>query len=268
MENNYAFNPTYGNSPDFISLDELSNIQNGSQQQKNANVKRRHFKFQGEENIKFPNTAEEVAMFSTDELADLVVDKVADVFGRDVKGIADEVMISGGLQIPCFKLVFTLSKNPGEDCIHAVEPVNQSNDSIVQQLSLVSNALNKGVVEKKEIVLTNDAYDFLLDKLYNDNECFNDMSNSKFEKKYVKYEHSLADNRVPQIHVHGISLEKACEFVFGPADYRVEIGGMSKEYGRLIRVVRLTKEKVRAAQKKYVGVRVNDENLRTPNFGV
>lgn len=274
MENKFNFAnanaiPGYGMDQQFISLDELEKIQNNSSQpMKNANAKRKHFKFENDD-IKFPNTAEETALLSTTELADLVVDKIADVFGHDVKGIADEVkIVNNTMTAACFKVVFQLSNNVGEGYVHAVQPIDQVQDSYLEQFNIINRAMKTGTIDNKTITLTTEAYDFLMDQLFDDNNCFNDMSNKKFENTYISYEHSLADNRIQQIHVHGITLEKACAFVFGPADYRVEIGAPSKEYGRLIFIHRLTKDKVKAAQYKYVGVRVNDENLRVPKFGV
>lgn len=266
MENNFVFNG-YGNQ-EFISLDEIQRLQtNGAQPQKNMNSKRKMFKFDKDDLVKFPVTGEEVSLLSTGELADLVVDKVADVFGHDVKGIADEVLQMNGIQVPCFRLVFGKSNVHDEGCVHAVKDVNGEKGSFVDQYNMIYNAMHKGVAQNKTIELTSEAYDFLTGTLFNDNECFNDTTNDKFEAKYITYDSSRV-NRAPQISVHAISLEKACEFVFGPAEYRVEIGAASREYGRLIRIFRLTKDKVKAAAYKYVGVRANEENLRTPKFNI
>ena len=74
------------------------------------------------------------------------------------------------------------------------------------------------------------------------------------------------DGKTPFIACHGVSLEKACEFVFGPASYSVKVGAGRNENGRILEVERLTHEDTKKVIRKIAGVRANSENLRTPQF--
>lgn len=250
------------NSQHLLSFDELSRLKNGGtkipRKAKRTEIKLDDF-------TEFPTTYSR-GIVTTGELADLVVDKVADGFGLDVKGIAEECMRFQDIEVLCFKLVFCNGKKQANS-EKAVEDIkqNDSND-FINSINLLNEAISTGTVHNHSIKLTDTAIDFLLTCLYNDNECFNDTTNKKFLSKYVTYELSVVDGRTPFIAVHGVSLEKACEFVFGPASYSVRVGNGKNENGRILEIERLTHEDTRNAIRKIAGARVDCENLRTPRF--
>lgn len=260
MDNNIFTQNAWGNT--YLSFDELARLRDGKTVQKKAN--RTKVEVDKESYEKFPATYFR-GIITTGELADMVVDRVADVFGRDVKGIAEECMNLHDMQILCFKLVFC--NGPKAKTEKAVEDAAKPNSgNVIESLNLINQAMKTGTVQNQTIKLTSKAIDFLVSTLYNDNEAYNDTTNNKFINKYVSYEYSVVDGKTPFIACHGISLEKACEFVFGPASYAVKVGAGRNENGRILEVERLTHEDTKKIIRKIAGVRANSENLRTPQF--
>lgn len=260
MDDNIFTQSGWGNT--YLSFDELARLRDGKTVQKKAT--RTKIEVDKESYEKFPATYFR-GIITTGELADMVVDRVADVFGRDVKGIAEECMNLHDMQILCYKLVFC--NGPKAKTEKAVEDVAKPNSgNVIESLNLINQAMKTGTVQNHTIKLTSKAIDFLVSTLYNDNEAYNDTSNNKFINKYVSYEYSVVDGKTPFIACHGISLEKACEFVFGPASYAVKVGAGRNENGRILEVERLTHEDTKKIIRKIAGVRANSENLRTPQF--
>lgn len=260
MDNNIFSSNGWGNT--YLSFDELARLRDGKTIQKKAN--RTKIEVDKDSYEEFPATYFR-GIITTGELADMVVDRVADVFGRDVKGIAEECMNMHDLQILCFKLVFC--NGPKGKTEKAVEDVTKPDaNNVIDSLNLINQAMRTGTIQNQTIKLTNKAIDFLVSTLYNDNEVYNDTSNNKFINKYVSYEYSVVDGKTPFIACHGVSLEKACEFVFGPASYSVKVGAGRNENGRILEVERLTHEDTKKVIRKIAGVRANSENLRTPQF--
>ena len=80
----------------------------------------------------------------------MVVDRVADVFGRDVKGIAEECMNLHDMQILCFKLVFcNVPKGKTEKAVEDVTKPDSNN--IVEILNLINQAMKTGTIQNQTI---------------------------------------------------------------------------------------------------------------------
>ena len=143
MDNNIFTSNGWGNT--YLSFDELARLRDDKTVQKKVN--RTKIEVDKDSYEEFPATYFR-GIITTGELADMVVDRVADVFGRDVKGIAEECMNLHDMQILCFRLVFCNGhKGKTEKAVEDVTKPDSNN--LVESLNLINQAMKTGTIQNQ-----------------------------------------------------------------------------------------------------------------------